>query len=78
MQVFIEDALRKHVKLLPDASVRELIANALVHQNFSIGGAAPMIEVYSNRVEISNPGEPVVPVERSSTAISRPTNGLRL
>jgi ATP-dependent DNA helicase RecG len=60
----IENALRKKVKLLPDDSVRELIANALIHQDISIGGAAPMIEVYSNRVEISNPGEPIVPVER--------------
>ena len=23
-----------------------------------------MVEIYSNRVEISNPGEPIVPVER--------------
>jgi ATP-dependent DNA helicase RecG len=60
----IENALRKKLKLLPDDSVRELIANALIHQDISIGGAAPMIEVYSNRVEISNPGEPIVPVER--------------
>jgi predicted HTH transcriptional regulator len=44
--------------------VRELIANALVHQDLSIGGMSPMIEIYANRVEISNPGEPVVPVER--------------
>ena len=29
-----------------------------------MGGASVMIEIYSNRVEISNPGEPVVPVER--------------
>jgi ATP-dependent DNA helicase RecG len=60
----IENALRKKVKLLPEHSVRELIANALIHQDVPIGGAAPMIEVYSNRVEISNPGEPIVPVER--------------
>jgi len=60
----IENALRKKVKLLPDDSVRELIANALIHQDFSIGGAAPMIEVYSNRAELSNPGDPIVPVER--------------
>jgi len=60
----IENALRKQVKLLPDDSVRELIANALIHQDLLVGGAAPMIEVYSNRVEISNPGEPIVPIER--------------
>jgi predicted HTH transcriptional regulator len=72
----IEDALRKHVKLLPGGSVRELIANALIHQDFSVGGAAPMIEIYSNRVEISNPGEPVVPVERFIDGYQSPNERL--
>jgi predicted HTH transcriptional regulator len=60
----IEDALRKGIKLIPDAVIRELVANALIHQDFAIGGASPTVEIYSNRVEISNPGEPIVPVER--------------
>jgi ATP-dependent DNA helicase RecG len=60
----IEDALRKAVKLVPEVVVRELIANALIHQDFGVGGASVMIEVYANRVEVSSPGEPIVPVER--------------
>ncbi len=60
----IEDALRKEVKLVPEVVIRELVANALIHQDFKVGGASVMVEVYSNRVEISNPGEPIVPVER--------------
>lgn len=60
----IVDALRKEVKMLPEVTIRELIANALIHQDFSVGGASVMVEIYDNRVEISNPGEPVVPVER--------------
>ena len=60
----IEDALRKEVKLVPEVVIRELVANALIHQDFTIGGVSVMVEIYSNRVEISNPGEPVVPVER--------------
>src|SRR5581483_6716715 len=60
----IEDAIRKEVKLIPEVVARELIANALIHQDFSLTGASVMIEVYSNRLEISNPGEPIVPVER--------------
>jgi len=60
----IEDALRKEVKLVPDLVIRELVANALIHQDFTLSGASVMIEVYNNRVEISNPGEPLVPVER--------------
>lgn len=60
----IEDALRKEVKLVPEVVIRELVANALIHQDFETGGASVMVEIYSNRVEISNPGEPIVPVER--------------
>ena len=60
----IEDALRRQVKLLPMESVRELIANALIHQDVAMQGAGPMIEIFANRLEISNPGEPIVPVER--------------
>jgi len=60
----IEDALRKEVKLVPDVVIRELVANALIHQDFTVPGASVMVEVYSNRVDISNPGEPLVPVER--------------
>jgi ATP-dependent DNA helicase RecG len=60
----IENALRKKVKLLPENSVRELIANSLIHQDLKVGGAGPMIEVYPNRIVISNPGEPIVKVDR--------------
>ena len=60
----IEGALRRELKLVPDVVIRELIANALIHQDFLMGGASVMIEIYADRVEISSPGEPLVPVER--------------
>lgn len=60
----IEDALRVESKLLPELVIRELLANALIHQEFEERGTSPMIEIFANRVEISNPGEPIVPVER--------------
>ncbi len=60
----IVDALRKEVKLVPEIAIRELVANALIHQDFRVTGASVMVEIYSGRVEISNPGEPVVPVDR--------------
>jgi predicted HTH transcriptional regulator len=60
----IEGALRKEVKLVPEEVIRELLANALIHQDFQVVGASVMVEVYTNRLEISNPGEPIVPVER--------------
>jgi predicted HTH transcriptional regulator len=60
----IEDALRKEVKLVPEVVIRELVANALIHQDLAMTGVSVMVEIYANRVEISNPGEPMVPVAR--------------
>ena len=60
----IQDALRKRVTLVPEIAIRELVANAIIHQDFSIGGMSVMIEIYDDRVEISNPGAPIVPVDR--------------
>lgn len=60
----VEAAIRKEVKMLPEIAIRELVANALIHQDFTIRGTSMMVEIYTNRVEISNPGKPIVPVER--------------
>lgn len=61
---FVEEAVREEVKMFPKQALRELIANALVHQDFQVSGGSVMIEMYEDRVEISNPGVPPVPVER--------------
>lgn len=61
---FIEQAVREEVKMFPKQALRELIANALIHQDFLATGASVMIEMYSDRVEISNPGTPPIRVER--------------
>ncbi len=60
----IQGALRKEVKLVPEIIIRELVANALIHQDLEMTGASPMIEIYTDRIEISNPGNPIVPLER--------------
>ena len=60
----IEDALRKEVKMVPEVAIREVVANALIHQDLAMTGASVMVEIYTNRVEISSPGEPLVPVDR--------------
>ncbi|MEY3867306.1 MAG: hypothetical protein RLZZ338_1197 [Cyanobacteriota bacterium] len=61
---FIEDVVREEVKMFPKQALRELIANALVHQDFLATGASVMIEMYRDRIEISNPGIPPIKVER--------------
>lgn len=66
-------ALRKDVPMYPDIAVRELVANAIVHQDLNITGTSPMIEIFSDRMEITNPGLPLVEPERflDSPPISR-------
>lgn len=61
---FIEQVIREKVKMFPKQALRELIANALVHQDFSETGTSVMIEMYDDRVEISNPGLPPIKTDR--------------
>lgn len=56
----IGQAFSKVVRVYPETAVRELVANALIHQDFSVTGAGPMVEIFANRMEITNPGEPLV------------------
>lgn len=60
----IGSALRKTVPMYPELAVRELVANALTHQDFLITGTGPMVEIFDNRIEITNPGLPLVSTER--------------
>ncbi|MFZ4702344.1 MAG: ATP-binding protein, partial [Candidatus Methylumidiphilus sp.] len=60
----IEQALRREVKMFPEIAVRELVANALIHQDFTQTGTSVMIEIYDDRMEISNPGKPFISPDR--------------
>lgn len=56
-------ALRKDARMYPEIAIRELTANMIIHQDFTELGF-PMIEIYSDRIEFSNPGLPLISVER--------------
>ena len=53
-------ALRKVVPMYPDIAIRELVANCLIHQNFFMQGTSPLIEIFTDRMEITNPGSPLI------------------
>ena len=59
----IGKALRKESRMYPEIAIRELVANALIHQDLAVKGF-PMIEVFSDRIEISNPGNPLIIPDR--------------
>jgi ATP-dependent DNA helicase RecG len=52
----IEQALRTKRTVYPEIALRELIANSLIHEDYTISGAGPLIEIFDDRIEISNPG----------------------
>ena len=59
-----KSGLRKEQTAYPGVAVREIVANALIHQDFSITGAGPTVEIFSNRIEVTNPGRSLVDVFR--------------
>lgn len=56
----IGDALRRDIRMYPQLAIRELVANCIIHQDFSITGTAAIIEIYNDRIEFSNPGVPLI------------------
>ncbi|WMW80122.1 ATP-binding protein [Undibacterium cyanobacteriorum] len=64
MNEVIGQALREEVRMFPELAIRELVANALVHQDFEEAGGSVMVEIFSDRIEITNPGQPLIPTER--------------
>jgi predicted HTH transcriptional regulator len=60
----LEGAFQRARPDYPEPAVRELLANALIHQDFTVTGAGPMVEVFEDCVVFTNPGEPLVPTDR--------------
>lgn len=55
---------RKTVRAYPPAVVRELLMNALIHQDLTSTGNCVQCEIFDNRVEITNPGSLLVEKNR--------------
>jgi predicted HTH transcriptional regulator len=60
----IGKAFRQEVPMYPELALRELVANAIIHQDFNLSGTGPMIELFERRMEITNPGVPLVDPQR--------------
>jgi ATP-dependent DNA helicase RecG len=58
----------------PATVVRDLIVNAAIHQDFSVAGAGPTVEVFDDRIEFSSPGAPLIETERLLDAPPRSRN----
>ena len=61
---YLEDGQRKTRDVFPKDAIRELLVNMLMHQDFSVGGYAPRVEIYADRIEFTSPGAPLISAER--------------
>lgn len=70
----IHDAMQHHERIdrvrrvsqysFPEIAIRELVANALIHQDMTIRGSGPLVEMFNDRIEVTNPGVPLIIPER--------------
>lgn len=60
----VENGIRKEKTAFPPIAIREIVANALIHQDLTVTGAGPTVEIFSNRIEVTNPGRSLVDVFR--------------
>lgn len=69
-----KDAIRVEIPVYPDVAIRELVTNALIHQDMTITGSGPMIDIYTDRIEITNPGIPLIDPQRFLDALPQSRN----
>ena len=73
---YIGLALRMQTEMFPRIAIRELAANGIIHQDFDVRGDSPVVEVFSDRIEIANSGLPLIDTLRFIDEPSQSRNGI--
>lgn len=60
----IRTALRTTTYAYPKKAIRELVGNAIVHQDLKETGTGVTVEIFDDRIEVTNPGLPILEVDR--------------
>lgn len=63
-KIEIIESTRINDPLYPKVALREFIANAIIHQDLRMNWSEVLIEIYDDRVEISNPWIPLIDIDR--------------
>ena len=66
--------LREEIRIVPEVALRETLANTIAHRDYANLSSSINIDIYSDRVEISNPGESMVPIEEIEKTSSKARN----
>lgn len=60
----MSETQRRTVTAYPASSVKEVVANSLIHQDLSVTNMRNLVEIFDSRMEVSNPGAPLIDVDR--------------
>lgn len=72
----LDGAFRRVEYSYPEAAIRELLSNVVMHQDLSDTTSGPTVGIYENRIEFSNPGISLIPVERMLNARPKTRNSM--
>ena len=70
----VTGAFRKVQHAYPQRAVRELLANAVIHQDATVTSSGPLVGIYDNRLEFGNPGASLIPTDRVLNAQPKTRN----
>jgi len=70
----LDGVFRRDVTDYPEAAIRELVSNLMVHQDLSQRGTSLMVEVFDGRIEFTNPGVSLIPTDRLLNAPPKTRN----
>ncbi len=69
-----QTGLREERDILPEDALREALANSIAHRDYLLQGSCVNVDLYADRIEITNPGESLIAIEDLAKASSRARN----
>lgn len=70
------DGKRQDYLVIPEIAIREALANAIVHRDYATNSSRIQVDIYANRIEITNPGRSLMPIDELESTQSVTRNPL--
>ena len=71
----LDGMFRRVRTAFPQAAVRELLSNTVIHQDLANTMQYPEVHIFADRLEFTNPGTLLVPEDRILNALPKTRNG---